>query len=221
MTDKEEAVFEKQLSTLIATTEAKESAAPAAKKARKPYEWTEKRAEAFEKMRSGLAMKVEVTQQLKKEKRDLEKKAIKERIQKIMSTTKESSRSEKATKRPKGKRREDSSSEEEHIPMQQSSDEESQSEEELPPPRSSSSSKKHRQVEVKHPKKGQIEGKSKRKEKEVYVRESSSEESASEEESFEVASAKQKQHYRDSKLKLGKAQRSTRTLNALDNYILL
>jgi hypothetical protein len=50
---------------------------------------------------------------------------------------------------------------------------------------------------------------------------SSESESESEEESFEVASNKQKQHYRDAKVNIGKAQRSTRTLQALDNYILL
>lgn len=212
MTDKDEAVLEKQLSSVMSAVSSKEEAAPAAKKARKPYEWTEKRAEAFQKMRDGLALKVEVAHQLKKEKKESEKKDIKERIAKIMNTAKKS----------KSKKREESSSEEEDgkckLKKMASSDSESEEDSRLV------ARKQSRKVAAPvYDDRRSSKNSKKRKEKEVVVVEESEseEDSSSEEENFELASAKQKQHYRDTKVKLGKAQRSTKTLNALDNYILL
>jgi hypothetical protein len=215
MTEKEEAVFEKQLSSVLSQAAGKEEVASAPKKARKAYEWTEKRAEAFQKMRDGLALKVEVASQLKREKKEMEKKDIKERIAKIMNSAKK-------TKTKKM----DSSSEEEEKPVKSggggvhmnSSESESEEDAKLMIRKHSHKSKS---VVREEPRKSKSS--SKRKEKvPVEVSDSESEQhSSSEEESFELASAKQKQHYRDAKVKLGKVQKSTRTLNALDNYILL
>jgi hypothetical protein len=214
MTEKEEAVFEKELSSVLTKAAVKEEAASAPKKARKAYEWTEKRAEAFQKMRDGLALKVEVASQLKREKKEMEKKDIKERIAKIMNSAKK-------TKTKKM----DSSSEEEEKPDRRARDMHMNSSESESEQDSKLMIRKHshkgKGADREEPRKSK--NSSKRKEKEAVIESDSesAQSSSSEEENFELASAKQKQHYRDAKIKIGKAQKSTRTLNALDNYILL
>jgi hypothetical protein len=219
MTDKEEGVSEEKLSAIIKAVDSKSEGEPKAKKARKPYEWTEKRAEAFQKMRDGLALKVEVAQQLKKEKKELEKKDIKERIAKIMNSAQ---KEEQSTKRRKGRKEpETSDSEQEMEKGSVSSDSEEEERQLILRKQRSKTPVKLTKHELKEQKREGDRSRSKRKEKERYIEESDSGSSESEEESFEIASAKQKQHYRDAKVNLGKVQKSTRTLNALDNYILL
>ena len=58
-----------------------------AKKARKPFEWTDKRLEAFKKMREGLVTKNEISKELKAEKKKSEKDEIKKRIRDLMNTS--------------------------------------------------------------------------------------------------------------------------------------
>lgn len=55
------------------------------KKERKPFEWTAKRKEAFEKMRAGLELKNEIALKLKAEKQKSEKEEIKKRVRAIMN----------------------------------------------------------------------------------------------------------------------------------------
>ena len=57
----------------------------ASKKQRKPFEWSEKRLEAFKKMREGLEMKNQITKKLKEEKSKSEKEEIKRRVREIMN----------------------------------------------------------------------------------------------------------------------------------------
>ena len=54
------------------------------KKTKRDYEWTPKRKEAFEKMREGLSKKVELTKQVKAEKKQAEKDDLKRRVREIM-----------------------------------------------------------------------------------------------------------------------------------------
>lgn len=56
-----------------------------AKKDRKPFEWTEKRKAAFDKMRAGLELKNEIALKLKAEKQKTEKEEIKKRVREIMN----------------------------------------------------------------------------------------------------------------------------------------
>ena len=211
MADEKE-LLEQQMKAFMEEANAKKEEAKTPVKAKKPYEWTEKRKEAFEKMRSGLAMKVEVTKQMKKEKRDSEKKDIKERIQKIMSTSNKRTKaapigSESEDGEVSGSESTDSDKGEHCHQKREFSKKESRAHTHQMPPQSSKSSSKHNK---------------RRSEQMVQMTQPSSEsESESEEESFELASNKQKQHYRDAKVNIGKVQRSTRTLQARDNYILL
>lgn len=211
MSSSEKEALESQIQSLMEGKGLEKEEVESSSKSKKPYVWTEKRKAAFDKMRDGLAMKVEVTKQMKKEKRDLEKKDIKARIQKIMNPSNSSGGSSSAHKAHK-KQDMETSSEDECVSAASSSEEE-----ERPRHKKNRSTSKERPIE-KSVKSGR-EGK--RKVEREVVKESESEESESEDESYEIASAKQKQHYRDSKLKIGKAQRSTNVLNALDKYILL
>ena len=214
MSDAESGGLESTLKAVMVAEKGEASVVPKAKKARKPYEWTEKRATAFQKMRDGLAMKVQVAQELKKEKKDAEKKDIKDRIAKIMNAGKRA----KSSKVDSGSSSEDVES---VAPVKSRKSSVAVSDSSSDGEDKCHTTSKVLKEAARAYKESQKVGKLKRKEKEVYVKESDSEESDSEEESFELASAKQKQHYRDTKVKIGKAQRSTRTLNALDNYILL
>lgn len=63
----------------------KEESQSVPEKKRKEYVWTEKRVEAFNKMRKGLAEKTEITKQLKEQKKREEKEAIKQKVKEIMS----------------------------------------------------------------------------------------------------------------------------------------
>jgi hypothetical protein len=65
-----------------------ETVATVSEKKKKPYVWTAKRKEAFEKMRQSLEEKNELTKQLKKEKEMAEKEEIKKRVRAIMKSTK-------------------------------------------------------------------------------------------------------------------------------------
>lgn len=211
MADEKE-LLEQQMKSFMEEANAKKDEAKTSVKTKKPYEWTEKRKEAFDKMRSGLAMKVEVTKQMKKEKRESEKKDIKERIQKIMSTGNKKQKAAPMESESEDGEASDSASSDsdkgEHCHRKRETPKkESRAHTHQMPPQSSKSSSKHNK---------------RRSEQMVQMTQPSSEsDSESEEESFEVASNKQKQHYRDAKVNIGKAQRSTRTLQALDNYILL
>jgi len=168
------------------------------KKSRKPYEWTEKRKEAFDKMRKGLEEKVELTKRLKEEKRKSEKEAIKAQVREIMASKKKSIN-------PKGEESETSSF----------SSESESSEEEMPKP-------KKKVVKEKSNKK-----KPKRKQMEVEdntTSEVSDSESESEEEAYverRVSSQHQRQQVRRDKEVRGKAVRRAQFLNPLDQFILL
>jgi hypothetical protein len=207
MSSSEKEALESQIQSLMEGKGLEKEETESSSKSKKPYVWTEKRKAAFDKMRDGLAMKVEVTKQMKKEKRDLEKKDIKARIQKIMNPSSQKSTSKKERMESSEEDKSESSASEEEEEVRPSKHSKRSAPAAAPKDRMTATSSSH--------------SKGKRRAEKEVVKESESEESESEEESYEIASAKQKQHYRDSKLKIGKAQRSTNALNALDNYILL
>ena len=65
--------------------EVKEQTSTIPEKKKKKYEWTEKRVEAFQKMRKGLEEKTLITKQIKEQKKKEEKEAIRQKVKEIMS----------------------------------------------------------------------------------------------------------------------------------------
>ena len=167
-----------------------------AKKERKPFEWTDKRLEAFKKMREGLETKNVIAKELKAEKKKSEKDEIKKRIREIMSS---------------------SSKELKVKPSSADSSDESNSEAEEP----KKTSKKAVATEER-PKKASK--KSKRAVVEVQDESSSEEEASSESESEEervVMSNKQHERLKAQKQNKGKTSRTAVLFNPMDQFILL
>ncbi len=169
------------------------SATKEEKKARKKFEWTPKRLEAFNKMREGLETKNEIAKKLKEEKSKTEKDAIKKRVREIMNMT-------AAAKE-----------------MQNASESEESEEESEVEVKTKSKSK----TPVKAPKKEKL--KKKRAKPVVIESESEEEEesSASEEEERAFLSKKQRDRVAESKVKTGKASKTAPLHNPWDQYILL
>lgn len=164
-------------------------------KPKKPYEWTEKRTEAFEKMRQGLQDKVEITKRLKEEKKHAERNAIKVRVKQIMESK----------KGPLKEYSESSSSE--------------SSEEEAP------RAKKKSHVEKREAIAAPALPLKKRKEVIVEASSSDGESGSDSDTTFAAATPhytpKQHKHYQHSKLDRGKALKVAQFVSPLDKYILL
>lgn len=171
-------------------------------KPRKKYEWTEKRKEAFDKMRKGLEEKVLITKQLKEHKRKSEKEAIKAKVKEIMESK-------------KGKIEEESSD----SAMESSSEEEQ--------PRARKKSHREKKEVVAAPPK--INLKKKPREIPTHVPSDSEFSSSEEEEEEEQPRQKDKNHYSASnhhnyqrdKVERGKAIKVAQFINPLDRFILL
>ena len=167
------------------------------KKSRKPFEWTDKRLEAFKKMREGLVTKNEITKELKAEKKKSEKDEIKKRIRDLMNQT-------------------SSSKKVENDAADVSDESESDGEVVVSKPAKKQRGKEKEEKTVK--------SKSKRSRTPPPSEDSSEEEdeSSSEEEEERVLMTK-KQHQKliQSKQNNGKAPRNARVFNAMDNFILL
>lgn len=174
--------------------------ASSSKKPRKPYEWTEKRKQAFDKMRKGLEEKVMLTKRIKDEKKRSEKDAIKAKVKEIMNSKKGSIVTQESDSASS-----DSSSEEE-APVQRKKTKEQRQAVLAKEEKKSSKRKKVREV-------------SSEEEQEEEV-DSSSEEEAPQRHQNHL-SAKQHQHFMKSKVDRGKAVRSTPYVNPLDQFILL
>lgn len=188
------------------------------KKDRKKYEWTPKRKEAFAKMREGLETKVQLTKQIKQEKKLAEKEELKRRIREIMQ---KGGKSESSKPKSKSKSKMESSSEESEV----SSDESSQDE-----ALHRKKEKKHRSADTaRTKKKGKEEKRKKRKARETSSEsegvEQSSDSSSSEEDvrakHTESASRRQLDQYRQNKVQSGKASKQTPFLNPMDRFICL
>lgn len=195
--------------------ESKESGTGSSKKDRKKYEWTPKRKEAFAKMREGLETKVQLTKQIKQEKKLAEKEELKRRIREIMH---QGGKSESSKSKQKSK-------------MIHSSDESdvtsSSSEEEEVKPKKSS---KHRSADQARRKKSEKGEKHKKRKARESSSESegvaqSSDSSSSEEDERHVhtqsLSKRQLEQYRQNKVQSGKAQKQTPFVNPMDRFICL
>lgn len=170
-----------------------------AKKPRKPFEWTEKRLEAFKKMREGLVAKNEITKKIQEEKSKSEKEEIKKRVREIMNLSKVSKEVEK---------------EQEEDPNTEESESETEQEKEIKKKSSKSSTKKEKK-----------EKKPQKRVKEVVV-ESESEEELSEnstdsEEERVVLNAKQHYRAQKSKASRGKVAKQSTYYKPMDRFILL
>jgi len=168
-----------------------------AKKDRKPFEWTDKRKAAFDKMRAGLELKNEIALKLKAEKQKSEKEEIKKRVREIMNGQVSKEKEASST-----------SSEE--------------SEEEVKASKKSKKSKPEKKVVIKEePKK---EKKSRKAEKVVVESEEESageeEESESEQEKY-IRSKKSVDRAQKNRVETGKTQRTSTHYLASDRFILL
>jgi hypothetical protein len=172
------------------------------KKARKPYEWTAKRKEAFDKMRKGLEEKVSLTKRIKDEKKRSEKDAIKAKVKEIMNSKKgvvvtqesDSSSDSSSSEEEKAPRRKKSSSEKK--PMKDTSN------------RSKIEKRKSRREESSEEEQNEQNGAS-----------SSEEEKPRREQ--EHFTQKQHLHYQKDKVDRGKAVKVAQFVNPLDRFILL
>jgi hypothetical protein len=162
-------------------------------KKKKPYVWTAKRKEAFEKMRQSLEEKNELTKQLKKEKEKAEKDEIKKRVRAIMQTT----------KMEKEKDSDNSSSEEE--------------EEEVKPKKGKKEKKEKKKEEKKKAKRKKVES----SESESDDDASSVSSSSSIEKEKDTYSKRMVDKYRHSKASSGKVSKQANYVNPLDRFILL
>jgi hypothetical protein len=198
--------------------QSKESETSSSQKNRKKYEWTPKRKEAFAKMREGLETKVQLTKQIKQEKKLAEKEELKRRIREIMH---QGGKSESSKSKSKSKSKMESSSEESEV----SSDESSQDE-----ALKRKKEKKHRSADTARTKKSSKQEKpKKRKARETSSEsegvEQSSDSSSSEEDvrakHTQSASRHQLEQYRQNKVQSGKAQKQTPYLNPMDRFICL
>jgi hypothetical protein len=174
--------------------------ASSSKKPRKPYEWTEKRKEAFDKMRKGLEEKVTLTKRIKDEKKRSEKEAIKAKVKEIMNSKKGAIVTQESDSASG-----DSSSEEE-APVRRKKTKEEKRVVLAKEEKKSSKRKKAREV-------------SSEEEQEASADSSSEEEAAAHHQNH--LSTKQHQHFMKSKVDRGKAVRSTPFVNPLDQFILL
>jgi len=167
-----------------------------AKKDRKPFQWTEKRKEAFEKMRAGLELKNEIALKLKQEKQKSEKEEIKKRVREIMNGQ---------VKKAK------------EVEVQESEDSDS-SVEAPKKPKKTKKEKSHAKEPVKK------EKKSRKAEKVVSESESeapsASEASSDEQERF-VRSKKSIDRAAKNRVNTGKTQRTSTHYLASDRFILL
>ena len=170
------------------------------KKDRKPFQWTEKRKEAFDKMRAGLELKNEIALKLKQEKQKSEKDEIKKRVRDIMNGHSKSEKEESAN----------------------NSDESSDSEKETRKAGSNKKSKEKSKGEAKESKRK--EKKSRKAEKYVSESESGEEnesESDSEEEEKFVRSKKSADKAQKGRVQTGKTQRTSTHYHNSDRFILL
>ena len=161
-------------------------------KKKKPYVWTAKRKEAFEKMRQSLEEKNELTKQLKKEKEKAEKEEIKKRVRAIMSSTKMSLHEEESA----------SSSEEE---------------EEKKPKKGKKEKKEKKKEEKKKTKRKKVESSSSESDDDA----SSDSSASSVEAERDTYSQRMVNKYRHSKLSSGKVSKQANYVNPLDRFILL
>lgn len=203
------------------TNSSESNSAP--KKERKKYEWTPKRQEAFAKMREGLDAKVQLTKQIKQEKKLAEKEELKRRVREIMQQGGKSDKSKTHSSKSKKASSDSSNSD---------SSEDSMSEEERPIPHKSKKSRGEQKVREEEPKTKQSHKKDKSSKRKQYESSSSSEgvaqssDSSSSEEEMRPqerhhSSRKQVEHYRHSKVVTGKAPKQTTYLNPMDRFILL
>jgi hypothetical protein len=192
------------------------------KKPRKEFVWTEKRLEAFNKMREGLATKVEISKQLKEEKKIQEKEEIKKRVKAIMEKTalqsSEPKEAEQKKKKAKSKEIKESSASEEEVEF-------STSEEEVKKPvkKQKEESKKDKKSRKQKPKRKQIV-------EEVSEDSDSSEDASSSDSENEMdfvhnqrqGSYSHKQLKNHSRDKInGKSARRAQFVNPMDRFILL
>lgn len=197
MTQEEEKINTENGSAFETTSSEKPSAP---KKSRKPYEWTAKRKEAFDKMRKGLEEKVSLTKRIKDEKKRLEKDAIKAKVKEIMNSK----------KGPIVTQESDSASSD------------SASEEEAPARRKKTKEEKRAAL-----KKEEKKSSKRKKVREVSSEEEqeSTDDSSSEDEPPRTQqshlSAKQHQRFMEEKASRGKVVRSTPFVSPLDQFILL
>jgi hypothetical protein len=162
-------------------------------KKKKPYVWTAKRKEAFERMRQSLEEKNELTKQLKKEKEKAEKDEIKKRVRDIMKSTKMPSKDESAS----------SSSEEEKV------------EEKV---KKSKKVKKDKEKSVKKKeKRKKVETSSSESDDDA----SSASSASSADEGKDTYSKRMVDKYRKNKVHQGKVTKHTNYVNPLDRFILL
>lgn len=167
-----------------------------AKKTRKPFEWTEKRLEAFKKMREGLETKNVIAKELKAEKKKSEKDEIKKRIRDLMNNSASSKKVASA-----------------------SSDESSESESDHKVVSKAAKNSRRKEKDEKAAK-----PKAKRARTPPPSEASSEEESepsSSEEEERVLMSKKQHQKLVQNKQSNGKTPRNAKVFNAMDNFILL
>lgn len=163
------------------------------KKARKKFEWTPKRLEAFNKMREGLETKNEIAKKLKEEKSKSEKDAIKKRVREIMNMS-------AAAKEIQNESDSDPSEEESEVEVK---------------PKSKS------KTPVKAPKKEKTKKKRAKPVIEESESEEGEESSDSEEVERVYLSKKQRDRVAESKVKTGKASKTAPLHNPWDQYILL
>lgn len=162
-------------------------------KKKKPYVWTQKRKEAFEKMRQSLEEKNELTKQLKKEKEMAEKEEIKKRVRAIMK----SSKMEKSM-----------------DPDTASSSEDSEEEK---PKKSKKGKKEKKDEKKKKEKRKKVES----SESESDDDASSDSSASSVEQEKELYSRRMVDKYRQQKEKSGKTAKHAPYINPLDRFILL
>lgn len=188
--------FEEKVKNEIASQRLLESSEKT-KKSRKPFEWTDKRLEAFKKMREGLVTKNEISKELKAEKKKSEKDEIKKRIRDLMNNS--SSMKKVAS-----------------VPADDSDESESDDEVVVSAPAKKQRGKE-KEVEA-------VKSKPKRVRTPPPSEESGEAEddsSSEEEEERILMSRKQHQKLLHSKQNSGKAPRNAKVFNAMDNFILL
>lgn len=166
------------------------------KKNRKPFEWTEKRKEAFDKMRAGLELKNEIALKLKLEKQKKEKEEIKKRVREIMNGHK--------------KKEEEEASEQEDT---------ASDEEEMVKPKKVKKSKKV--TEKAPPKKEKKTRKAEKLPSSSEEESESEDEPSSEEEEKLVRSKKSVDRAQKTRVLTGKTQRTTQHYLNSDRFILL
>ena len=162
-------------------------------KKKKPYVWTAKRKEAFEKMRQSLEEKNNLTKQLKKEKDKEEKEEIKKRVRAIMQSTK---------------------MQKEEASQSSESDEEMEEEK---PKKEKKVKKEKKKEDKKKPKRKKVETSSSESDDAA----SSDSSLSSGERDKETYSRRMVDKYRQNKVQHGKTSKHATYVNPLDRFILL